>query len=112
MYIGKCSIPANVPLAAYHSINLTKSIHGTNRNATMDNSFKSNDVVKKFHDHHSVSVGGTLKKNKTEIPETFVQVKKKLCLVICLILLSYCPPKSKQKKIVLLLSIPCTMLIT
>ena len=110
IYIGKNSTPQGIPVAEYYTVNLTKPIHGTNRNLTTDNWFTSVEMAKKLHDDYSITLVGTIKKNKAEVPELLIQVKDRLknsamfAYSKYLTLLSYCPPKSKQKKIVLLLS--------
>lgn len=68
-------ILAKVPVAECYSINLTKPIHGTNRDVIIDHLFTSIDIAKKLHGHNSVTVVGTLK--KTKIPQTFVEVKER-----------------------------------
>lgn len=110
VYIGKNSTPQGIPVAEYYTLNLTKPIHGTNRNLTTDNWFTSIQTAKTLHDDYSTTLVGTIKKNKAEIPESFIQVRGRqvnsgmFAYSEYFTLLSYCPPKSKQKKVVLLLS--------
>lgn len=108
VYTGKGSTPNNVQVALYYCEKLTSCVHGTNRNVTMDNWFTSVDTAKTLLEK-KVTVVGTLRKNKREIPPSFLTTKERqmnsamFCFSGPLTLLSYCPPKSK-KKIVLMLS--------
>lgn len=108
VYIGKDSTPRNVPVAQYYCDKLTSSFQGTNRNLTMDNWFTSVETAKILLDK-KITVVGTLRKNKKEIPPLFLELKGRqinsamFCYSDELTLLSYCPPKTK-KKIVLMLS--------
>lgn len=110
VYIGKGSTPQGIPVAEYYTVNLTKPIHGTNRNLTTDNWFTSIQTAKKLHNDYSTTLVGTIKKNKPEVPESFIQVRDRqknsamFAYSEFLTLLSYCPASSKQKKTVLLLS--------
>ncbi|CAH2102077.1 unnamed protein product [Euphydryas editha] len=109
VYLGKGSYPTNVPSAHFFTLKLTEKIHGTNRNLTCDNWFTSIPVAKELL-QKQVTLVGTLRRNKREIPPSFLEVKDrdrntaKFAYSEELTLLSYCPPKSKQKKIVPMLS--------
>lgn len=108
VYVGKDSTPRHVPVAQYYCDKLTSSFQGTNRNLTMDNWFTSIDTAKMLLDK-KITVVGTMRKNKKEIPESFLALKGReintamFCYSGELTLLSFCPPKTK-KKIVLMLS--------
>ena len=108
VYTGKGSTPDNIPVAHYYCDKLTSSFQNTNRNLTMDNWFTSVSTSK-FLLEKKITTVGTLRKNKKEIPPSFLEVKtrEKNSAIFAfsdpLTLLSYCPPKNK-KKIVLLLS--------
>lgn len=110
VYMGKGSTPEGQPLSEYYSIELTKPIHGTNRNCTFDNWFTSVPTAQKLLHDHNITVVGTMKINKPEIPQSFRETsgRSKNTAMFAfskeLTLLSYCPPKSKTKKIVTLLS--------
>ncbi|KAK0060041.1 piggyBac transposable element-derived protein 4 [Biomphalaria pfeifferi] len=109
VYTGKGSTPAGVSATEYYSVQMTTPIHGTNRNCTFDNWFTSINTARKLYDDHVVTMVGTMKKNKAEIPPSFVELRGReknsamFAFNGVLILLSYCPPKPK-KKIVMLLS--------
>lgn len=109
VYLGKDSAPRNIPSAHFYTMTLTEPIHGTNRNLTCDNWFTSIPVAKELLTKQ-VTIVGTLRKNKREIPSLLLELKNrdrntaKFVFSEELTLLSYCPPKSKQKKVVTLLS--------
>lgn len=109
VYLGKDSAPRNIPSAHFYTMKLTETIHGSNRNLTCDNWFTSIPVAKELL-QKKVTILGTLRRNKREIPPSFIELTNrdrntaKFAFSKELALLSYCPPKSKQKKIVPLLS--------
>ncbi|KAK0046844.1 piggyBac transposable element-derived protein 4 [Biomphalaria pfeifferi] len=109
VYTGKGSTPAGVSATEYYSVQMTTPIHGTNRNCTFDNWFTSINTARKLYDDHAVTMVGTMKKNKAEIPPSFVELRGReknsamFAFSGVFTLLSYCPPKPK-KKIVMLLS--------
>ena len=97
-------------LAEYYLLgNLTKPILGGNRTICCDNWFTSipaaQELLKK-----GTTIVGTLRKNKKEIPASFVDMKNREPKTSIfahhdeLMLLSYMPQKKKKKKFVLLLS--------
>ena len=106
-YTGAQQQKGDEPLATKYVIELSKPIHGTYRNITMDNWFSSIPLADMMLQNHKITVVGTLRKNKAEIPPSFLanRARKpdtslfafndKKCLV------SYCP---KRNKVVLLLS--------
>lgn len=55
-YIGKATYTGPLPLAEYFVLELTKTVHGTNRNITTDNWFTSiplaNKLLKPEHNTH------------------------------------------------------------
>ncbi|XP_066909085.1 piggyBac transposable element-derived protein 4-like [Halyomorpha halys] len=75
-YTGKGSTPANQPAAAYFVKKLVEPIENSNRNITIDNWFTSiklvSDMVEK-----GLTVVGTIRKDKIELPPSFVDVKFK-----------------------------------
>ncbi|KAK0059507.1 piggyBac transposable element-derived protein 4 [Biomphalaria pfeifferi] len=109
VYTGKGSTSAGVSATEYYSVQMTTPNHGTNRNCTFDNWFTSINTARKLYDDHAVTMVGTMKKNKAEIPPSFVELRGReknsamFAFSGVLTLLSYCPPKRK-KKIVMLLS--------
>lgn len=110
VYTGKGATPSGIPVAEYYSVEMTKPIHGTNRNCTFDNWFTSIPMAKKLLNEHQVTIVGTMRVNKAELPLSFTNKKDRkrntamFAFSEDLVLLSYCPPKSKTKKIVILLS--------
>ncbi|KAK0064740.1 piggyBac transposable element-derived protein 4 [Biomphalaria pfeifferi] len=87
---------------------MTTPIHGMNRNCTFDYWFTSINTARKLYDDHAVTMVGTMKENKAEIPPSFVELRGRensamFAFSGVLTLLSCCPPKPK-KKIVMLLS--------
>lgn len=107
VYIGKNSTPSDIPVAQYYCEKLTTSFQGTNRNLTMDNWFTSVQTAKNLLEK-KITVVGTLRKNKKEIPASFLDLKKRqinsamFCYSDQLTLLSYCPPKTKKKAVIML----------
>lgn len=55
---------------------VSSPLHGTCRNLTMDNWFMSIPLAKKMLGH-KVTVVGTVRKNKNEIPPEFLQFKNR-----------------------------------
>ncbi|CAG4983755.1 unnamed protein product [Parnassius apollo] len=103
-YTGKDSTPRELPVAEYYALELSTSIHGSNRNITHDNLFTSIPAAEKLLTKNVTTVG-TMKRNKTEIPTHFLETKNRLKNTSMfavhdeLTLLSYVPPKlSKGKK--------------
>lgn len=76
-YIGKDTTrdPREGSVPTQYVIKLTRSIHGTNRNVTMDNWFSSCELAEKLLDKNLTMVG-TLRKNKKEVPPQFLTVKR------------------------------------
>lgn len=101
-YLGKDANDSGLPLAAFFTKQLTKSIHGTGRNVTMDNWFTSIPLAKDMLTTHNLTIVGTLRGDKKEIPNEMRDSKsRKLGSVMFafdkdLILVSY---KAKKKKI-------------
>lgn len=85
---------------------LIAPISGTGRNVTMDNWFTSIPLSKELLKDHNLTVVGTVRKNKSEIPSEFKQNGMEVYSTIfgyqpSSTMLSYCP---KKKKVVILLS--------
>lgn len=107
-YLGKGTVTGNLPLGEYYAKELTKSIHGTNRNKTMDNWFTSVPLAKSlFQKPYNLTVVGTLRSNKKEIPSELLNNRERktdtsiFCFDNELSLLSY---KPKPNKMVFLLT--------
>ena len=95
-YLGEGTNTSSMPLSEYYIENMTRPIHGSNRNVTMDNWFTTIPAAKKLlKAPYSLSIVGTLKKNKREIPTEMLNVQKcnigktKFCFDENLTLLSY-----------------------
>jgi hypothetical protein len=52
-------------------------VFGSNRNLTIDDWFSSYDLALNLLKKHKITVVGTLRKNKHEIPPDFINTKKK-----------------------------------
>lgn len=77
-YVGKTTNTSGRPLAEFCVETLTKSIHGTNRNITMDNWFSSVPLAEKLlQNPYKLTMIGTLKKNKAKISPQFIDNNKK-----------------------------------
>lgn len=106
-YIGKEIRPNKEPLPDYYVKTLSEPIHGTGRNLTMDNWFTSIPLADKMLADHNLTIVGTLRKNKREIPPSFLPNKRKEIMSSQFVfdnqktLVSFTPKKAKS---VLLLS--------
>ncbi|XP_055918514.1 piggyBac transposable element-derived protein 4-like [Eupeodes corollae] len=76
-YIGKEIRISNDPIPLQIVKKITESIHGAGRNLTMDNWFTSIQLVEEMLSRHKLTVVGTLRKNKAEIPPLFLPNRKK-----------------------------------
>lgn len=68
--------PQDGSIPTQYVMKLSKIIAGTNRNITMDNWFSSFELAQKLLENKLTMVG-TLRKNKREIPIQFLDVKRK-----------------------------------
>lgn len=76
-YLGKSTNTGGLPLGEYFVKELTHSIHGSNRNVTMDNWFTSVPLAKKLlQQPYKLTLVGTLRANKREIPDEMKDKKK------------------------------------
>ncbi|XP_046685761.1 piggyBac transposable element-derived protein 4-like [Homalodisca vitripennis] len=73
-YIGK---DPGKTSADYYVNNLTKTIHGTGRNIICDNWFMSVPLVEEMAKDHNLTLVGTVRRNKREIPTSFLADKQK-----------------------------------
>lgn len=101
-YLGKQKATKGVPLSNYYVQELTKSVHGSNRNITMDNWFTSVEIADKLlDDKFKLTIIGTLRKNKREIPPEMLNMKGRepntsmFCFDKNKTLVSYMPKKTK-----------------
>ena len=74
-YTGKVNKPSDESVPSYCVRTLTQTIHGTYRNVTMDNWFTSFPLARKMLTDHKLTIVGTLRKNKREIPVSLVSTK-------------------------------------
>lgn len=107
-YLGKGTNTNGLPLATHFVRELTKSVQGSNRNITMDNWFTSIPLADELlKEPYNLTIIGTLRKNKAEIPQEFLNVKQRnpntsiFCYDRKKTMVSYMP---KKNKVVLLLS--------
>lgn len=104
-YVGKVTTENNMPIPFHYVKNLSQSIHGTGRNITVDNWFSSVALFECMLTELGLTMIGTLRKNKREIPPDFLAGKivgeSKFVFDHNKTLVSFTP---KQKKVVLLLS--------
>jgi len=102
-YVGKITTNNSVP--EYYVKNLSESIHGSERCITADNWFMSVPLAMKMRDDYSLSVVGTIRKNKPEVPLSFIRcasaMTSRFAFSNNMTLVSYCP---KKNKVVLLIS--------
>lgn len=107
-YLGSCTKTDGLPLGEYFVKKLTRTVHGTNRNITMDNWFTSVPLAKSLlKEPYKLTLVGTLRANKREIPIELQNERTRgtgtamFCYDNELTLLSY---KPKPQKVVFLLS--------
>lgn len=107
-YLGKCTDTRGLPLGEYFVKELTRSIHGSNRNVTTDNWFTSIPLAKSLErEPYKLTLVGTLRANKREIPDELKNSRNRavgtsmFCYDGSLTLLSF---KPKPSKIVYMLS--------
>lgn len=107
-YLGKGTDPQKQPLATFFIKNITSTLHGTNRNITMDNWFTSVSLADELlQSPYNLTLVGTLRSNKREIPEKLKNSKSRaigtsmFCYDGDKTLVSY---KAKSNKVVFVLS--------
>lgn len=76
-HLGKGSTPPNIPAATFITLELIQPVSGTNRQLTMDNWFTSIPLAKKLLEDHKITVIGTIRKDKRELPKEFTDLKYK-----------------------------------
>ncbi|XP_043271936.1 piggyBac transposable element-derived protein 4-like [Venturia canescens] len=70
-YAGKVIVAGTESVPSYYIQKLSETLHGSKRNITCDNWFASVPIFKKMLSEHLITMVGTLRKNKREIPEDF-----------------------------------------
>ncbi|XP_045454224.1 piggyBac transposable element-derived protein 4-like [Melitaea cinxia] len=109
VYVGQTNAPPNLSIPEYYVVELSRPIERSRRNITMDNWFTSIPLAKKLLEK-DLTLVGTTRKNKSEIPQSFLELtgrEQNTALFAydgALTLLSYCPPKKSHKKVVIMLS--------
>lgn len=76
-YIGKEKLEKKGSLPSHYVRTLSRVIHGTYRNITMDNYFTSVPLADEMLNEYKLTIVGTLRKNKREIPSCFLPNKNK-----------------------------------
>ena len=98
-YIGKVSVDRGESVPTYYVRKLGEPIHDTPRNITCDNWFTSIELFNKMKKNHGLTMVGTIRKNKREIPRSFKCNssigKTRYRYDGDNILLSFCPKKTK-----------------
>lgn len=74
-YLGKGTVPEGENAGLFFVKKLVETVKGSNRNITVDNWFTSIPMVLELLREMNLTVVGTIKKNKTELPPDFVDVK-------------------------------------
>ena len=105
--IGAVNKEANEVVPSYYVRKLSEPIHNTNRNITCDNWFSSVPLFEKMKNDKKITMVGTIRKNKPQIPASFKKVpsdgsKAQFGYHNGMTLVSYNPNK---KNIILLLSL-------
>lgn len=102
-YLGKCTQTNGLPLGEFYVKELTKTVHGSNRNVTCDNWFTSVPLAKiLLRQPYNLTLVGTIRSNKREIPDELKQMKSRrvgtsmFCYDGPLTLVSYKPKPSKM----------------
>lgn len=102
-YIGRATNTNGLPQGEYYIKELSRPIHGTNRNITCDNWFTSVPLAKSLLlEPYKLTLVGTIRSNKREIPEELKNTRSRpvgtsmFCYDGCLTLVSYKPKPSKM----------------
>ncbi|XP_018404606.1 PREDICTED: piggyBac transposable element-derived protein 4-like [Cyphomyrmex costatus] len=104
-YVGK--VPANrgESVPSYYVRKLSEPIYNTSRNITCDNWFSSVEIFNSMRIDHGLTMVGTVRKNKRQLPESFRKNASPGTTRYGYdghnVLVSFCP---KRNKVVLLLS--------
>ncbi|XP_024881294.1 uncharacterized protein LOC112460711 isoform X1 [Temnothorax curvispinosus] len=104
-YVGKENTLADESIPSYYVRTICQPIYGSNRILTCDNWFTSIEIFDKMLKEYSLSMVGTISKNKQHLPESFKRTAAagtvRYAYDSTKTLISYCP---KKNKVVLLLS--------
>lgn len=104
-YVGKVTTEDREPVPSYYVRKLSEPIHNTGRNITVDNWFSSVELFNSMLEKYKITMLGTLRKNKVEIPPSFLVGKEvgasKYAFDHNKALVSFTP---KKNKVVLVLS--------
>ncbi|CAK1596514.1 unnamed protein product [Parnassius mnemosyne] len=102
-YIGRATNTNGMPQGEFYVKELSRPLHGTNRNITCDNWFTSVPLAKSLlQEPYKLTLVGTLRSNKREIPEELKNTRSRsvgtsmFCYDGCLTLVSYKPKPSKM----------------
>lgn len=102
-YIGRATNTNGLPQGEYYVKELSRPLHGTNRNITCDNWFTSVPLAKSLlQEPYKLTLVGTIRSNKREIPEELKNTRSRpvgtsmFCYDGCLTLVSYKPKPSKM----------------
>ncbi|XP_045505028.1 piggyBac transposable element-derived protein 4-like [Colias croceus] len=102
-YLGKCTQTNGLPLGEFYVKELTKAVHGSNRNVTCDNWFTSVPLAKNLlRQPYNLTLVGTIRSNKREIPDELKKMQSRrvgtsmFCYDGPLTLVSYKPKPSKM----------------
>lgn len=75
-YLGKGTVPTKQPVADFFVEKLVApTVSGSNRNVTIDNWFTSIPLAKRLYNESKLTMVGTIKKNKRELPKAFTNPK-------------------------------------
>lgn len=102
-YIGKATNTNGIPQGEFYVKELSKSVHGTNRNITCDNWFTSVPLAKSLlQEPYKLTLVGTIRSNKREIPDQMKNTRSRplgtsmYCYDGPITLVSYKPKPSKM----------------
>lgn len=99
-YLGKTMNMDNQPASIYFVKEISKPIHGSNRNITMDNWFTSVKLATMMLETYKLTVVGTMRRDKPEIPKEMLEKMKPGCSKFCYdgpkVLVTFQAKKSKQ----------------
>lgn len=70
-YTGRVNTLAGESVPSYYIRTLCQPIYGSNRNVTCDNWFSSVEIFDKMLKEYSLTMVGTIRKNKRHLPESF-----------------------------------------
>lgn len=99
-YTGTFKPPNHEPIASHYVKVLSEPIHGTYRNITVDNWFSSIPLFSQMLQNNKLTMVGTLRVNKPEIPPSFLAKKGENLSLFAFdnnkMLVSYSPKKTKM----------------